>query len=408
MKVVHINTYDSGGAGIAAIRLHCSLLKYGIESSFLSLFSSETVFPMKYQHQYSNWERGVEYARIKWRVDSNAESIEKINEQCQKRNLEVATLPDTNFDITAQRIYKEADIINLHWTSGYLNHSSFWKKNTKPVVWTLHDINPFSGIYHYPEDEARNRKVLGELDLSVKKKKKEFYQQSEIDVVCLSKWLMDISVSSEMFQTFSHHYIPNSVDTTIFRIQQKEECKERLGLPRDKKICLFVGQDVANYRKGYDLLLKALLQLQGLDAIQAVAVGKVPQEKDKNIIYLGGIHNESKMAEVYAAADVFVMPSREDNLPNVMLESLACGTPVICFPVGGMIDVIEDGINGYFCPEMTGESLGQTILKWLNNSSDFVRQHIRDRAVALFSEEIQAKGYIDLYQKTLNRVCVTR
>lgn len=403
MKVLHISTFDVGGAAKAAIRLHKGLLGAGVDSNFLSLFSSKSDFSGKYQHHYTKREKVLEYARIKWRFGQNRKYERKIQEN--QNSLEFTTLPNTSFDITKQDVYKEADVVNLHWISSYLDYPSFWKKNEKPVVWTLHDMNPFCGIYHYQGDATSNRD-LTEINDEVKKRKDKLYQKAQINVVCPSKWLLKVSASSQLLKRFPHHHIPYGLDTTVFTPQDRKEVRRKLALPKDKKILLFVSQNVSNYRKGYDLLLKALSQIDGLDSFQAVTVGMVPRDKHDNIIYLGSIDEESKMAEVYAAADAFIMPSREDNLPNVMLESLACGTPVICFPVGGMLDVIDNGFNGYLCPDTTAESLAQTILRWVNNSSNFNQRNIRNRAVSLFSEEIQARRYIDLYQKIYTEACV--
>ena len=402
MKVLHISTYDTGGAAKAAIRLHQGLLKLGVKSSFLSLYSSNVKFEKKYQHCYTIKEKAFEYARIKWGL-GNSRVEEQVYRQRTRSSLEVATLLKTNFDITQQKVYKDADIINLHWTSSYLDYPSFWKKNLKPTVWTLHDMNPFCGIYHYRGDAIRNNEQLGELDCATKKAKCKLYQRAEISIVCPSRWLLNCSQSSKLFRHFPHYHIPYSLDTTVFKLQKQREAREELSLPQDKKILLFVSQNVANYRKGYDLLLEAVSQIKNSTSVQAVAIGNPPQNKCKDITYLGSVEEEKKMAQAYAAADAFVMPSREDNLPNVMLESLACGTPVISFPIGGALDIIESGRNGWLTSEVSAEALAQAIQEWYRSPSPLNRNAISCKAGKHFALTTQARSYEDLYRNLLSK-----
>lgn len=402
MKVLHVSTYDIGGAAKAAIRLHQGLLELSIDSNFLSLYNADVDCSSKYQHQYNYGEKLLENARIKWQINYNRGDRQKINEQYRQKRLEAATLPITSFDITKQPIFQEADIINLHWISGYVNQIAFWKKNTKPVVWTLHDMNPFSGIYHYQEDAIRNNELLGELDCTVSNRKGAAYQHANISVVCPSEWLLECSKSSQLLHHFPHYHIPNSINTNVFKLQDRYNARRKLALPEDKKILLFVSQNVTNYRKGYDLLQKALSLLKKDQSLYVVAIGNMPKEKNNSIHYLGSIKDETTMARAYAAADAFVMPSREDNLPNVMLESLACGTPVIAFPIGGVLDVIEHKENGWLALRVSAEALALAIQEWSSNSKDFNHSEISHRAVKRFDLNVQATHYQKLYHKVFS------
>jgi glycosyltransferase involved in cell wall biosynthesis len=172
-------------------------------------------------------------------------------------------------------------------------------------------------------------------------------------------------------------------------------------LPLDKKIILFAADIVENSRKGFAFLQKALEKIQNENILSCAIGSKTQLDNHNNIIALGRIVDERLMAIAYAAADVFVIPSLEDNFPNTMIEALLCGTPVIGFPVGGIIDAIDDEINGYICSEISVNALKETIEKFLENPNFFDRSKIAQNAKEKYALSIQAKKYIDLFQQIL-------
>lgn len=419
MKILHINSYDNGGAALAAIRLHKALLSQDIYSSMLFIEKRNNTLPNSYAYiNGSNAKPGFIFrqcARVKRKLLSKFTKRYLNSQKLRNKpeGFELFSFNQTDFDITTQKIYREADIIHLHWIAGFLDYK-FFSKNKKPVVWTLHDMNPFTGGCHYSSGcdkyltECKGcPQLLGTNDFNNsyydQEYKKSFLLGQKIVITAPSEWLKQAAEKSRLFRIFKNIHIPYSLNLSIFKPQDKSFCRLSLNLPLDKKILLFVSADIENKRKGFDLLLKALSNLVS-NGVEICAVG----ERDLNISYqtnvnfLGRIFDERLMALAYSAADAFVLPSREDNLPNVMLESLACGTPVIAFPVGGILDVIKPGFNGILAETLTSDSLGNAISNFIEGIYIFNSNEISKNAKQMFSPKTQANRYMTLYQSMLD------
>ena len=206
------------------------------------------------------------------------------------------------------------------------------------------------------------------------------------------------SKKSETLGNRPHHIIPNSVDTTVFRYYDKKSIRKLLRIPVDAHVLMFCSQSIENYRKGFDLLRDAVRIIDNKCLLLAIGMNNNAIQYD-NIQFIGNIHDEQLLALMYASADAFIVPSREDNLPNVMLESLCCGTPVIAMPNGGMRDCICNMKNGLLVPEISAKSLADTITHFLNNLNHFDRESISDDATKKYSPDKQATAYISLYSR---------
>lgn len=317
---------------------------------------------------------------------------------------EIATLPFSDFNVLENLLIKKADIIHLHWVAGMLDYPSFFKYVNKPVVWTLHDMNPFCGLFHYEADEIRNREIAMGLDASIKKIKKRAIgkRQSPVTIVTPSSWLLNEAMNSEIFNDVPALCIPNAVDTNVFAPKSGINFRSSNGIPEQNVILLFVAQAVTHYRKGFDLLLEALKAVQYLPITLLVLGNATPLSIDGiDIKYCGSINDDNQLARYYSNADAFIIPSREDNLPNVMLESFACGTPVIGFPVGGIKEHVHDYKTGLLAKEISNEALAATITEFCTNKGRFSASEIRNYAEKYFAEEVVAKQYIEVYQKIL-------
>lgn len=422
MNITLINTFDSGGAAKACIRLHQGLLTQSVQSTLLlrrksgGVQSSVLFEPqITFQEKLSNKIRriAVELKLAKedkfWRESAFIRS--------RPKGLEAFSFPYTDTDLSQSPSYQSADIINLHWVAGFLDWESFFAKNTKPIVWTLHDQNPFLGGEHYAErflgtDEKGfpiprkyTQKELDEEKRLLAIKKKALEKVKNLHIVAPSKWLLESSQNSELFGRFPHHHIPYGYPTDIFKAYDRQFCREVLGIPQDKTVLLFVADSVDNSRKGYVYLQKALESLaeKYKQQVFLCAIGsKSNIENQTQVLELGKIHDERLMAMAYSAVDAFVIPSLEDNLPNTMLESVLCGTPVIGFKTGGIPDIVLDAQTGYLCPEISVQSLKETIEKFLENPKVFDREKIAQAAKEKYALEVQAKKYIALYQNILN------
>lgn len=418
MKILHINSSDFGGAGIAALRLHKAMLVNGIDSCFMSLdnqindginyvrfntkkenlikpeqpiLSLKNYFLEKLTKRYSK--------KIALYNKSIAEQKKKNEIIYDDENFEIFSTPFSNYDLTESEAYKRADIIHLHWVVGYLDYPTFFEKNKKPIVWTIHDENPFRGGFHYKEDEIRNRDKFGELD-------RKYYQikldaisnQKKMTIVSPSKWLAEEAKKSNAFKNRKVLSIYNTLDLEIFKPIDKLFAKQLWGIPGNAKVFMFASQHISNRRKGFDLLLP-IIQRNELNNTYYLIVGSNNSDfgNRDNIIYTGSISNDRLMALTYSAADFFILPSREDNLPNTMLESIACGTPVISFPIGDAKELLEDSGCGLLASDISTSALENVMVECLLNKVEFSRDHLVNFSNQNFSENKITKEYIKEY-----------
>lgn len=405
-----------GGAANACIRLHKALLEAGVESKLL-LLKKTTDIPETFEVDgaskiinNSNSLINKAFRRLKrlFNIKTKLEQ-ESLYRSIRLKGLEGVSFPQSDFDLTDTVYYKEADIINLHWVAGFIDWPTFFTKNTKPVVWTLHDKNPFLGANHYDENlygiyengfpkirAIAKQETKWENKLLKIKEKALAKSIKPLIIVCPSVWLQKESEKSLLFKRFKHIAIPNGIDTTVFKLGDQQFARNTLHLPLDKKMILFVSDAVSNNRKGFEYLQNAMKSFSLKHNIFLCAIGKCDiEEKLRNVLYLGKIQDEKMMSLAYSAADLFVIPSVEDNFPNTVIESLCCGTPVAGFTIGGLPEIIQNGFNGFLSKEINVESLSCLIQQSLNFTFD--RTAISKAAVMEYTASIQAKKYIEIY-----------
>lgn len=402
MKVLHISTFDHGGAGIAAIRLHKALLHEGVDSGFLTMYGTRNDVPAYYKEPIGAAPLAYRALnRLGLPVTPNQRYWKKINKLGGQ--YELVTLPFHDHDMSNHPKVREADVINLHFISFFIDIPSFFLKVNKPIVWTMHDMYPFLGCFHYMQDQKKNIRVFGEVEKELMEaKRKAYHSRDKLVMVSPSRSLMALSAASPIMQGITHRHIHNCVDTMIFKPGDKAELRRKFKLPADGLIFLFVSENLDNLRKGFDLLVNALSDMEEVN-YTLISVGK-PSEHFSDFTHyrsMGPVHDEHMMAELYALADAFILPSREDNLPNTMVESLCCGTPVIAFRTGGMADEIKPGINGLLAENIDPASLNSVIREFLAQPDIFDRQEISKQAHTNFSMQGQAGKYIDLYKEVM-------
>ncbi len=415
MRILHLSTYDTKGGGArSTYRLHQGLLELGVDSKlFVNHKSSKIPSVINYKWPSSRigrFKRGRRETSIKEAYKAYKSTIPKgfepfTSDKSANLNL-IEQLPDF-------------DLVNMHWVATFIDFKDIFSKiKDKPLVWRLSDMNPITGGCHY--DDGCGKFVHGchtcpqlggvkknDLSLEIWNRKKEVISKVErnsLHFVAQSNWMADQIKSSEIFGRFNVNVIPNGLDTTTFQPRDKLFSREIFGVPKDKKVLLFVSDVVTNRRKGFQLLVDALNNLKTDDEVVICAVGNVDvqQLNYPNLIQLGNIGDDRLLSMVYSMADLFVIPSLQDNLPNTVIESLSCGTPVIGFPIGGILDMINDGENGLLTEEVSSASLQATIEKFLNSPSDFDGDKIRQSAVNKYDRLIQAKAMLNLYKRLLN------
>ncbi len=402
MKVLHICTADSGGAGNAAIRLHLGLIGQGIDSKFLCLNKHTVDVPEVYQHPKLPKPRLHErILKRKGFLLSEREKNLKVLKK-NKGNIEIFSFPNTDYFVEEHFLVQEADIINLHWISNFINIKTFFKKVRKPIVWTLHDMNPFQGGFHYKNDSYRNWNTYKEFEEDLIEIKRVAMNESNISVVGLSKWLLNESKKSKIFKNRRHCLIPNGIDTQIFKAHNKEFAKEVFDIPVDSKVVLFVCDNLSNYRKGFDLLLDSLKHLQ--EKYYLLAIGRINRKESiENIHAVGHVSDARMMSLLYSASDVFVIPSREDNLPNTVLEAMSCGTPVVGFDIGGIPDMVIEGETGLLVEPENSLDLSMKIEMVLSDTrlKNCMSLKARKSILETYTLEIQANKYIAFYNKII-------
>lgn len=259
---------------------------------------------------------------------------------------------------------------------------------------------PFTGGYHYEKGfpfEAYQEIVQKNLMI-----KKKAYANKNITIVALNSWMKNKSNKSVLLNQFHHEIIPNGLDTNVFKPLDQSFARSALGLPNDKKILLFVSDSIKNKRKGINFLIDIIPRLSITNSIILAIGGKVNELDDfPNIYKIPKISNDRLLALAYSASNLFLLPSIEDNLPNTVLESLSCGTPVVAFNIGGIPDILINNQNGFVCEKLNAESLKETIFKALK--FEFDRKWIREDAVSRFNEKVQAQRYHDLFSQILNK-----
>ncbi|RIA10277.1 glycosyltransferase involved in cell wall biosynthesis [Flavobacteriaceae bacterium MAR_2010_72] len=421
MKVLIVNTYDRGGAANACMRLHQGLLNQGIDSRVLLKEKLNAHIPYSYvcapkQDKLSKFKTQLFslFPVLKRLVSIGDPSKDTLFLERRAKALELFSFPYANYDITEHQLYKEADIVHLHWVAGFLDYRSFFKNNTKPVVWTLHDMNAFTGGEHYTETsleiDAHGCPIPRQLTDAEQKlfarilklKTQLFKTVDYLHIVAPSRWLAKAAHDSTVFKGRPIVHIPYGLDETVFMPQDPELARTRLNIPQGKTVVLFVADSITNARKGFVYLERALQGLQRDDVV-ICAIGHTHSAFSSvgQVIELGAIDDDQLMAMAYSAVDVFVIPSLMDNLPNTVLESLMCGTPVIGFPVGGITDMVQPGENGLLTEGIGVSYLLDTLQLFLNGEFKFDRVSIRQQAIKRYALGVQAKAYHELYLKIL-------
>lgn len=405
MKVLQVSGTDRiGGAGIAAYRLHQGLLAAGIDSHMLvshKTTSDPTV------HRLSS--RLNRIGRLQQRF---ANRSHKRQLQQNPRSIDHAywSLNTSPYPIADVINSFHADVVHLHWIGdNYLPIQQVAKINA-PIIWTLHDMWAFTGGCHYAHDCIQYQSGCGncpqlitpqpdDISRQVNQQKSRSWMANPMTIVCPSQWLADCARNSQVLGTKNIHVIPNGIDTSQFKPIDKTSARAAFNLPADKKLVLFGafgGTD--DPRKGFSYLRDALKRLPEAADVELVVFGaEQPQNLEVNlpVHQVGRLQDGVSMVLLYAACDVFVLPSMQDNLPNTLLESLACGTPCVAFDTGGIPDLIQHQQNGYLATLRDTDDLVHGIQWTLGQSFSpvTIHQHIVDH----YDVKHIAEQYLQLY-----------
>ena len=412
MRVLIVNTTEkTGGAALAANRLMEALNNHGVKAMMLvrdKQTSRLTVCPLpgRWRSQWHFlWERLVIWLHLR----------------LSRRHLFEIDIANCGSDITRLPEFQEADVIHLHWVNqGMLSLSGIRKilQSGKPVVWTMHDIWPATSVCHYArgckqyQSECRKCPILPSASLlrHVWQRKAQLFSEHSVTFVSCSEWLAGEARRSALLSGQRIISIPNPIDTRLFRPQNKQQARQQMGLPLDRRIILFVSQRVTDPRKGMCYFIEAIKLLAErypeMKQQAGVAILGGHAEEAAQLALpsypLGYINDPARMVLAYNAADVFVLPSLEDNLPNTLMESMACGVPCVGFRVGGIPEMIVHQQNGYVAAERNAAELVQGIHYVLAETdyaamSECCLHHVTQH----YSQQTVAQRYLEVYQQCL-------
>ncbi len=400
MKITHINTLDRGGAAKACTLIHKALLGQGVESKMLILNPTKSEKEM-YVFNYWNNTRGRFHA-LKKGIDMMLYDRKlRHRSQTLPPYNGMFTFPTTIYDITENEHYQSADIVQLNWTSGFLNEQTFFDKNKKPIVWRMADLYITGAGFHYGLDTPTDsfRTYLQE-NINIRNKALNT-TNLDLTIVPISSWVEAKANESNLTKRFPKKLISCGVDTDIYKPYDSKLVRTLLGLPLNKKIILFGADSLSDKRKGITLLLEALNMIN-LSQIQLVSFGGHPIKSDLNIINLGYINDEKLLAMLYSAADLYITPAMEEAFGQTSIEAQACGATLITFPTGGGIDILEGNKQlGEIAQNVDAASLKDSIQVVLNTTYD--KQYIVESTIKRFDINQKAKEYIELYKSILNK-----
>lgn len=410
MNILIVSTSDIyGGAAVAAFRLMHALQSCGDNVLMIvrdKQSNNSQVVPTgsKWSNKFNfYWERGIIFLQNRF----------------SKKNLFDVSIANRGNSITELPIFKEADVIHLHWINqGMLSVDEVAKilSSGKKVVWTLHDMWAFTGICHHAGTCQNYTELCGNCpyliassqnDLShwVFKKKEAAYKNGSITFVACSNWLRELAIKSPLTRGHRVTSIPNPIDTKQYYPQDKLAVRKRLNLPEDRKIVLFATVKASDPRKGVDYLLEAsrLIAKHSTNIMYLIAGthGEALVEKLNLPAHTLGFVSPDKMAEVYNAADLFVTPSLQENLPNTLMEAMACGTPCVGFNIGGIPEMISHKENGYLVKYKDAQDLANGILWTLFQAdTEMLSTNAREKVLQEYAQESIALQYKNIYTRS--------
>jgi glycosyltransferase involved in cell wall biosynthesis len=413
MKILILSTFErTGGAAVAANRLMHALNKSGHEAKML-VCDKQTDDENVVSVNPNWWKRKINFVRFayeRWVIF--------LHNRFSRKNLFAVSIANTGTDISKHPLVKEADIIHLHWINqGFLSLNNIRKliESGKPVVWTMHDMWPVTGICHHARDCDNfmrkceqcffiHSKSSG-LSNKIFQKKETYIFQNKISLVGCSKWMTSKIQKSTLSKNENILSLPNPIDINIFTQTNKTDARKKLNLPLEKKLILFGALITTDKRKGIDYLFQAI-NISHSKEIELVVFGQAKAGIDKQLCVkinsMGYLTNNEQIIALYNAVDIFVTASLEENLPNTIMESMACGTPCVGFDTGGIPEMIDHKQNGYVAEYKNAEDLANGIEWVLENTeklnlSDACVKKVKEN----YSESVVAEKYLSLYHNLL-------
>jgi glycosyltransferase involved in cell wall biosynthesis len=363
MKILHLTYSLRGGAGTAALRQHKALRAAGIDSTVFSLQSSNK-----------------EYERL-LRKHNRRKLIQNFRTRAYGITPELFSDHRSVWNIENHPLVKSADVIHLHWVAGMIDLEEFFSSITKPVVWTLHDAWAFTGGFHYEKywaSENFTKRSARGLEI-----RRSIFSTARLQLIFPSRYLQNLCLVSGVFKKSEFHQIDNCIDDLYYRHEpenNKYEARNRIEI-------LYASGELGYYRKGFDIIQSAI-DKKCFDSSRIVILGKTDKSEQENaegIEYRMYERDAEAVLQYYTKSDVLIHTSREDNQPNVIAESLCCGTPVIATPAGGVPEMITNNVNGVLLESFRPEAVCESIRSF--DIRQYERKRIAKEARERFSPE---------------------
>lgn len=401
MRVIQLSYSDvRGGAARAAYRIHHALRHAGVDSHMWS--DSATAGDWTVRGPSTKFRRG--FAKLRPTIGSSV--FKPVFDTSNPIVHSPAVIPSGR--VSALNA-DDAEILHLHWVQGEMLSIGDIGRLRKPVVWTLHDMWPFCGAEHYTEDfrwrdgYRKGNRPDYERGFDLNRwtwERKLRRWRRPMHLVAPSHWMAECVLESALMREWPLTVIPNPINTERWKPINQELARELLGLPKDASLLLFgaMGGE-QDPRKGFDLLVSALQHLRREKSdLQLVVFGqhrpKDPSDYGFQVHYVGHLHDDLSLKVLYSAVNVFVLPSRQDNLPNTGVESLACGTPIVAFNACGLPDLVTHQETGYLARGFDSGDLARGIVWVLENTKALgLRERARAVAVERFSYPKVAAQY---------------
>lgn len=409
MQVVHLSTHDlTGGAARSAWCLHRGLLGIGVESRMVvrSKLSDDLAVAGTNDATSAVWHEQALTPYIVRRLPTGSPWF---------------TSGVIDVDITSHPWVQSADVLHLHWVAEWLSAGVIRKLVSlgKPVVWSLHDLWPVTCGNHYPgtnnpQDETwQTGEGLPEPLIGIGRRefqrKRDLLSDQQFQIIAPSRWIGRMVQRSIIGSKWPVSVVPYGIDTQVFCPSDQGKARARWNLPADKVLLLFGCAGINEHRKGFHLLAEALrTAASAADKVALVVFGDGNPDLSGIPVALhhaGRITSESDMASLYAAADAYLCPTLEDNLPNTVIEALACGTPVIGFTTGGVPDLVDDGENGLLTPCGDVPALAASLARFTTDAPMRHRLQTSARLAdkSVFAIQTQARRCLELYRGLTGR-----
>lgn len=421
MKPLIVNSFDiTGGAARAAYRLHFGLRYIGCDSTMF-VAQKRSTDPMV--RELSPSAKFLDRACRRLRREQISRDFGRYS---HTRPSGYEIFSDDRTDIGADFAcgLPTCDVLHLHWIAGFIDITVLQRvvKPSVPIIWTLHDMNAFTGGCHYDagcgkyQASCGNCPQLGstqpdDLSQQIWKRKHAAYNTlsgSRIHLVALSSWIATEARRSSLLGNHPISIIPNGLDTTIFAPRDRHAIRDVLGIASTDQVVMFIADSTDNQRKGLKFLQEALIGLRDRANLVLLTVGQGHATLDQCLrrVHIDRIDDDRLLSLLYSTADLFVVPSLQDNLPNTVLEAMACGTPVVGFDIGGIPDMVRPGITGLLAPVGDKKGLRAAIRSLLDNENlrRSMASHCRRIAVEEYTLERQARRYQELYVELIEQM----